>query len=98
MRVRVLLLLVAVIGAVIALPAREPVAAVTASQWWVALAFANRELGAVVEGSGVEQAARCELSLYSTSNGGVTWATPVVLQPRCVLRRRWLDRRDGDDS
>ncbi|MGA2804058.1 MAG: hypothetical protein ABSF89_06665 [Acidimicrobiales bacterium] len=79
MRVRVLLLLVAVIGAVIALPAREPVAAVTASQWWVALAFANRELGAVVEGSGVEQAARCELSLYSTSNGGVTWATPVVL-------------------
>ena len=78
-RVRVLLLFVALIGSVIALPATQPVAAVTGSQWWVALAFANRELGAVVEGSGVEQAARCELALYSTSNGGVTWASPVVL-------------------
>ena len=78
-RLRVFSLFVAVIGAVVALPATEPVAAVTTSQWWVALAFANRELGAVVEGSGVEQAARCELSVYSTSDGGVTWASPVVL-------------------
>jgi hypothetical protein len=78
-RVRVFLFFVAFIGSVVALPAAQPVAAVPASQWWVALAFANRELGAVVEGSGVEQAARCELVVYSTSNGGVTWASPLVV-------------------
>ena len=78
-RIRAFVLLVAVIGSVVSLPAAQPVAAVAVSQWWVALAFSNRELGAVVEGSGVQQAARCELSLYATSNGGVTWAPPLVL-------------------
>jgi photosystem II stability/assembly factor-like uncharacterized protein len=79
-RVRALVALLAIVGAVISALAAEPVAAGTASQWWATLAFANRDLGVVVEGSGVEQTvARCELSVYATSNGGVSWAPPVVL-------------------
>jgi hypothetical protein len=71
-----------IIGSVIAVPVTRPVAAMTTSHWWVTLAFANRDLGAVVEGTGVEQAANCELSLYATSNGGVTLAPPIVLSRR----------------
>jgi hypothetical protein len=71
-----------IIGSVVAAPVTGPVAATTTSHWWVTLAFANRELGAVVEGSGVQQAANCELSVYTTSNGGVSWAPPVVLSRR----------------
>ncbi len=82
MKVRTFVVIAALVGSVIAVPGTGPVAATPTSHWWVALAFANRELGAVVEGSGVEQAANCELSVYTTSNGGVTWAPPVVLSRR----------------
>jgi hypothetical protein len=58
------------------------VAAAPVAHWWVALGFANRELGAVVEGSGVEQGVHCELALYATSDGGATWAAPIVLTRR----------------
>jgi hypothetical protein len=78
-KARALLAIAAVIGSVIAMPATGPLAAAT-SHWWVqTFAFANRKLGVVVEGSGVEQAGRCALSLYATSNGGVTWGPPIVL-------------------
>ena len=54
----------------------------TVSHWWVTLAFANSRLGVVAEGSGVEQAAHCDLSVYATSDGGASWAAPVLLTRR----------------
>ena len=75
-------MIAALVASVMVVPMTGPVAATTTSHWWVALAFANRELGAVVEGSGIEQAPNCELSVYTTSNGGVTWAPPAVLSHR----------------
>ncbi len=80
-KARALVALVVIIGSVTAAPVTR-LAATTTSHWWVTLAFANRELGAVVEGTGIEQAANCELSVYTTSNGGVTWAPPLVLSRR----------------
>jgi photosystem II stability/assembly factor-like uncharacterized protein len=54
----------------------------TVSHWWVTLAFANSRLGVVAEGSGVEQAAHCDLSVYATSDGGASWAARVLLTRR----------------
>ena len=54
----------------------------TVSHWWVTLVFANSRLGVVAEGSGVEQAAHCDLSVYATSDGGASWAVRVLLTRR----------------
>jgi hypothetical protein len=62
--------------------AKRSVAGATESHWWVTLAFANSRLGIVAEGSGVEQAAHCDLSVYATSDGGASWAAPVLLTKR----------------
>jgi hypothetical protein len=52
------------------------------SHWWVTLAFASSRLGVVVKGSGVEQAAHCDLFVYATFDGGASWAAPVLLTRR----------------
>jgi hypothetical protein len=62
--------------------AKRSVGGATESHWWVTFAFANRRLGVVAEGSGVEQAAHCDLSVYATSDGGASWAARVLLTRR----------------
>jgi hypothetical protein len=56
-----------------------PVAAGTVTQSFVGLAFANRNLGAVLEVSGAGSKSSCELLVYKTSDGGATWQPPVVV-------------------
>jgi hypothetical protein len=62
--------------------AKRSVGGATESHWWVTLAFANSRLGVVVKGSGVEQAAHCDLSVYATSDGGASWSVPVLVTRR----------------
>jgi hypothetical protein len=62
--------------------AKRSVGGATESHWWVTLAFANRRLGVLAEGSGVEQAAHCDLSVYATSDGGASWSVPVLVTRR----------------
>ena len=62
--------------------AKRSVGGATESHWWVTLAFANSRLGIVAEGSGVEQAAHCDLSVYATSDGGASWSVPVLVTRR----------------
>ncbi len=82
MKVRTFAALAAAVASLVAVAAVRPVAAAPTSRWWVSLAFSNRELGAVVQGSGDEQGSYCELSIFTTSNGGTTWAPPSVLTHR----------------
>ena len=62
--------------------AKRSVGGATESHWWVTLVFANSRLGVVAEGSGVEQAAHCDLSVYATSDGGASWSVPVLVTRR----------------
>ena len=53
----------------------------TTSHWWVTLAFADRDLGAVAEetGAGWTTSTNCKLSVFTTSDGGNSWTVPLLL-------------------
>ena len=53
----------------------------TASHWWVTLAFADRDLGALAEetGAGWTTSTNCKLSVFTTSDGRDSWTVPLLL-------------------